>query len=149
MVVTKKGGSPKIIGIVFVLFSMLTVLIGAKTGYDSGRLKKKCTESVTAEIVENIALKSRTKTKHGHKTVTTYKPVYDFEYNGTAYRVESSIASNPAVFDVGEKTEVKVNPADPQEIFVPADKSANYATIICITVAAIFLIVGIFLFIKL
>lgn len=149
MVVTKKGGNPKIIGVVFVLFSVLTILIGAKTGYDFWKLEKKCTESVTAEIVENIPMKSRTKTKHGHRTVTTYKPVYDFEYNGTSYRVESNIASNPAVFEVGEKTEVKVNPADPQEIYVPADKSANYATIICIAVGAIFLIVGILLLIKL
>lgn len=149
MVVTKKGGNPKIIGVVFVLFSVLTILIGVKTGYDFRQLEKRCTDSVTAEVVENIAVKTRTKTKHGHRTVTTYKPVYDFEYGGQVYKVASSIASNPARFDVGEKTEVKVNPADPNEIFVPADKSDDFATIICIAVGAVFLAVGILLLIKL
>lgn len=149
MVVEKKGGNPKIIGVVFVLFSVITIFMGVKTGYDFRQLEKKCTESVIAEVVENIAVKSRTKTKHGHKTVTTYKPVFDFDYNGQNYRVASNISSSPARFDVGEKTEVKVNPADPEEIFVPADKSANYATVICIAVGVIFLIVGILLLIKL
>lgn len=148
MVVTKNGGNPKIIGIVFVLFSVLTILIGAKTGYDSGQLEKKCTESVTAEIVENIAVNTKTKSKHGHKTVTTYKPVYDFEYNGQNYRIESNISSNPARFEVGEKTEVKVNPADPQEIYVPADKADDFATIIFIVFGVIFLIFGILLIVK-
>lgn len=149
MVVTKKGGNPKIIGVVFVLFSVLTILIGVKTGYDFRQLEKRCTDSVTAEVVENIAVKTRTKTKHGHRTVTTYKPVYDFEYSGQVYRVESNISRSPAVFEVGDRTEVKVNPADPHEIFVPADKSGNIATIICIAVGAVFLAVGILLLIKL
>ena len=146
--IVKKTGNPKIIGIIFIIFALLTILVGVKTGSDFRQLEKKCTESVTAEIVENIAVKSRTKSKHGYKTVTTYRPVYDFYYNGQNYRVESNISHRPAVFDVGEKTEVKVNPADPEEIYVPADKSGSLAGIICIATGVIFLIAGILVTIK-
>lgn len=143
-----KTGNPKIIGVVFVLFSVIFILIGIKTHYDFRGLEKRCTESVTAEVVENIAVKSRTKSKHGYRTTTTYKPVFVFEYAGTSYRTESNVSSKPALFDVGEKTEIKVNPKAPEEIYVPADKTAKYIGIIFATAGTVFLIAGILVILK-
>ncbi|MDE5861415.1 MAG: DUF3592 domain-containing protein [Ruminococcus sp.] len=148
VVKVKKTGNPKIIGIVFVICSVIFILIGMKTHYDFKGLEKRCTESVTAEVVENIVVKSRTKSKHSSNISITYKPVFDFDYNGTSYRVESNVSSKPALFEVGEKTEIKVNPEVPEEIYVPADKTAKYIGIIFATAGTVFLIAGILVILK-
>ena len=144
----KKTGNPKIIGIIFVICAVIFIIVGVITHLSFRGLEKRCTESVTAEVVENIVVKSRTKSKHGYRTSTTYKPVFDFEYGGTSYRVESNVSSKPALFEVGEKTEIKVNPTDPEEIYVPADKTAKFIGIIFATVGAVFLIAGILVILK-
>ncbi len=141
-------GSPKILGVIFAFVAIIVIIAGAWVNVNTRQLQKRCTDEVTAEIVENIAIKSRTKTKHGHRTVTTYKPVFNFNYNGQNYRVESNSSHKPALFEVGEKTEIKINPSDPSEMYIPSDKSANYAGIICTAVGAVFLVVGILVIIK-
>lgn len=142
-------GSPKIIGFIFAFVAVIIIITGTWLGVNSKQLQKRCTDTVTAEIVENIPVKSRTKTKHGHRTVTTYKPVFSFEYNGQNYRVESNSSHKPALFDVGEHTEIKINPSDPSETYIPADKSADYVGIICIAMGTVFLVVGLLVLIKL
>ena len=140
-----KTVNPKIIGVIFVLCAVVFIIVGIIAHYDIKIREKRCTESVTAEVVENIAVKSRTKSKHGYRTSTTYKPVFDFEYGGTSYRVESSVSRSPALFEVGEKTEIKINPIAPEEIYVPADNTVKLIGIIFATVGAVFLIAGILL----
>ncbi len=99
-------------------------------------------------MVENIAVKSRTKGKHGRNVVTNYKPVFAFDYGGKSYRVESNVSQNPALFDVGEKTEIKVNLSALEEIYVPANKIGNYTGIMFVGIGAIFLTIGILLVLK-
>lgn len=144
----KIKGSPKIIGFIFAFVAVIIIITGTWVGMNSKQLQKRCTDTVTAEIVENIEVKSRTRTKHGHRTVTTYKPVFNFNYNGQNYRVESNSSYRPALFDVGEHTEIKINPSDPSETYIPTDKSADYASIICIVIGAFFLVAGIFVIVK-
>ncbi|MDE6035711.1 MAG: DUF3592 domain-containing protein [Ruminococcus sp.] len=129
----KKTGNPKIIGVIFVLCAVVFIIVGIIAHYDIKIREKRCTESVTAEVVENIEVKS------------AYKPVFDFEYKGKSYRVESSVSRSPALFEVGEKTEIKVNPSAPEEIYVPADNTVKLIGIIFATVGAVFLIAGILL----
>ncbi|MDE6834974.1 MAG: DUF3592 domain-containing protein [Ruminococcus sp.] len=144
----KKTGNPKIVGVIFVICAVIFIIVGIATNYDLKGREKRCTESVTAEVVENIPLRSRTKSKHGYSYSTTYKPVFNFEYGGTSYRVESNVSRNPALFEVGEKTEIKVNPTAPEEIYVPADKTAKFIGTIFIAVGAVFLVAGILVILK-
>lgn len=141
-------GSLRIIGFIFTFVAVIIIILGAWVSVNSKQLQKRCTYTVTAEVVENISVKSRNKTKHGHRTVTTYKPVFSFEYNGQDYRIESSSSHKPALFEVGEKSEIKINPSDPSETYIPVDKSADYAGIICVAMGVIFLIVGILVIVK-
>lgn len=145
----KVKGNPKIVGFIFAFVAVIVIIIGAWVNVNTKQLQKRCTDTVTAEIVENIEVKSRTKTKHGHRTVTTYKPVFNFSYNGQNYRVESNSSHKPALFDVGEKTEIRINPSDPSEMYIPSDKSADYVGMICIAMGAVFLVVGLLVIIKL
>lgn len=145
----KIKSSPKIIGCIFTFVAVIIIIMGTLVGVNSKQLQKRCTDTVTAEIVENIKVKSRTKTKNGHKTVITYRPVYSFYYNGQNYRIESNVSHRPALFDVGERTEIKINPSDISETYIPADKSSDYAAIICIAMGIVFLAVGLFVMIKL
>ena len=142
-------GSPKIVGFIFAFVAVIVIILGVWVSVNTKQLQKRCTDTVTAEIVENIKVKSRTKTKHGHRTVTTYKPVFNFTYNGQNYRIESNSSHKPALFEVGKKAEIRINPSDPSETYIPFDKSADYAGIICIAVGAVFLVVGILVIIKL
>lgn len=141
-------GSPKIVGFIFAFVAVIIIIIGAWVSVNTKQLQKRCTDTVTAEIVENIKVKSRTKTKHGYRTVTTYKPVFNFAYNGQNYSVESNSSHKPPLFEVGEKIEIKINPSDLSETYIPADKSADYAGIICIAMGVIFLAVGMFIIVK-
>lgn len=144
----KYKGSPKIVGVIFSFVAIIAIVAGAFVTVKLKQVQERCTDSVTAEIVENITVKSRTKTKHGHRTTITYRPVFEFDYKGENYRVESNVSHSPALFDVGEQTEIKINPSDPSETYIPADKSANYAGIICMAVGAVFLAIGIFVIFK-
>lgn len=138
----KYKGSPKIVGVIFSFVAIIAIVVGAFVTVKLKQVQERCTDTVTAEIVENITVKSRTKTKHGHRTTITYRPVFEFDYKGENYRVESSVSHSPALFDVGEQTEIKINPSDPSETYIPSDKSANYAGIICMAVGVVFLVVG-------
>lgn len=144
----KRKNNPIITGVIFVIISAVTIFMGTWLTINLKEHRQRCTESVMAEIVENITVRSRTKTKHGHRTVTTYRPVFSFDYDGKNYRVESSSSHNPALFDIGEHTEIKINPSDPDEIYVPADKFSDYSGIIFVAVGVIFLTVGILVITK-
>ncbi|MDE6425017.1 MAG: DUF3592 domain-containing protein [Ruminococcus sp.] len=144
----KRKNNPIITGVIFVIISAVTIFMGTWLTINLKEHKQRCTESVTAKIVENITVRSRKKTKHGHRTVTTYRPVFSFEYDGNNYRVESSSSHKPALFDVGEHTKIKINPDAPDEIYVPADKFSDYAGIIFVAVGVIFLAVGILVIVK-
>ncbi len=139
---------PKAIGFIFTFVALIVIVIGAWVNTNNKELEKRCTDTVTASVVENIREKTRTRTKHGHRTVTKYRPVFNFTYNGQNYRVESSSSRKPALFDVNEKTEIKVNPSDPYEIYVPADKTYGKSGLICIAAGVLFLIIGILAIIK-
>lgn len=145
----KVKGNLKIVGFIFAFVAVIVIIIGAWVNVNTKQLQKRCTDTVTAEIVENIRTESRTHTKHGYRTVTTYKPVFNFSYNGQNYRVESNSSHKPALFDVSEKTEIRINPSDPSEMYIPSDKSADYAGMICIAMGAVFLVVGLLVIIKL
>ena len=86
-----------------------------------------CTVKVEAVVIENKKVTHRSKTKNGHRrTTTTYAPVYSYTYNGTDYTQKSSVSANPPVFNVGDRVELYLNPSNPQEIFVPRDKTLYY-----------------------
>ena len=106
---------------------------------------KKCTETVIAEVVENLTEHDR----HSHSgSSVLYRPVFAFTYKGENYRIESNTSANPPAFDIGEEVKLKIDPDDPSNIYAPADKTYALIGIIFLFISGIFLIVGILLVIS-
>ena len=71
------------------------------------RLKKVCTVSVTAKIVEYLSRYS-----DGKKL---YCPIYEFDFDGKKYNVSKNVYTNIGVSPVGTLIDMKINPNDPNE----------------------------------
>lgn len=83
--------------------------------------EKRCTESVDGVVTEL----SEEKSKRGRSAVeiTRYAPVFEYTYNGEEYREKSSFSSYFRPFAVGETVEIRVDPDDPSNFYVPEYKA--------------------------
>lgn len=141
-----RTNNPKVVGIFFVLFSIVFLIAGIVVLMLPKIKAQKCTESVRAEVVENLPVASSHKSGSGHRrTNIMYKPVFSFTYNGKNYNVESKTSSDPPAFQSGEIVELKINPDDPTDFYAPDDKTTRFIGIIFTAMGALFLIIGIVL----
>lgn len=141
-----RTNNPKIVGIFFILFSILFIIVGIVVLMIPKIKAQKCTESVRAEVVENLPVESSHRSNSGrHRTSVMYKPVFSFTYNGKDYLVESKTSSDPPAFQSGEIVGLKINPDDPTDFYAPSDKTTRFIGIIFTAMGALFLIIGIVL----
>lgn len=94
------------------------------------RLKKVCSISITAKIVENLSRYS-----DGKKL---YCPVYEFDFGGKKYNVSDNIYTNIGVKPVGTLVDMKINPNDPNEFL-----NKEPSSIILLVMGIIFLLASI------
>lgn len=139
------SNNPKIIGIFFIIFSVIFIAVGSIVMMYPKIKSHKCTETVTAEVVDNLSDISHHSSgrKHYSNSSVVYRPVFAFTYEGKDYHIESHTASNPPAFDVGERVELKIDPDDPTNFYAPSDKTTSIIGIIFIAMGSIFLIMGI------
>ena len=137
----------KLIGVFIIIFSIIFILIGSFSFMLPKIKSNTCTESVNAQVIENIVVKNRHKKIKHHKktsystTSTTYRPVFSFTYNGTEYKVESKTSSNPPAFQKGEIVELKID--NPENFYAPSDKTTKIIGIVFTGIGAVFFITGI------
>ncbi len=137
--------NPKIVGIAFIIFSVIFGIIGILVMMLPKFKSQKCTETVFAEVVENLTEHDR----HSHTgSSVLYRPVFAFTYKGENYHIESNTSANPPAFDIGEKVKLKIDPDDPSNIYAPADRTYGFIGIIFLFISGIFLIIGILLVIS-
>ncbi|MBR1764277.1 MAG: DUF3592 domain-containing protein [Ruminococcus sp.] len=133
-VVDPKG--QKIGLVVGLIVGLVFIVIGCVMFYSIGQSEKKCTERVDGIVAE---LKTRKTKKTRKKTsTTTYAPVYEYTYNGTKYRVESTTSSNPPAFQQGQQVEIMIDPDEPTHIYVPGDKTARTLCIVFTAIGGVF-----------
>lgn len=121
LVTVKRKPTPKWIPCLVLAFGLAFISMGAAFLYRSHADKKKCTEAVTATVVE---LRERRSTDPEDHTVRiSYAPVYEYVYEDFVYSVVSSMSANPPQFSVGESVELYLDPDDPMSIYVPGDSS--------------------------
>ena len=102
---------------------------------------KNCTESVAAEVldVENVSTARRInhRTRHG----SGYKAVFEYEYNGQQYTVESSDTTQSKIYSIGDTAELRIDPDEPRSFYDPqAYKLPLAGMVLRITAAAAHLI---------
>lgn len=139
-----KTYNTKIVGLFFTIFSIVFIIVGIIVLMIPKIKSNKCTESVRAEVVENIMVSSHHSSGNRHHgTSTMFKPVFEFTYNGEEYSVVSQNSSNPPAFQEGEIVELKINPDDPTDFYAPADNTTKFIGIIFTGMGALFMILGI------
>ena len=129
-----------IITIGLVLFGLIFFIVGAVIGAVENNKKKRCTEEVSAVVIENRTVRS---TSNNHGRSVTYSPVFRYTYNGNEYETQTGYSSSPAVFSVGEKTTLFVDPDSPSAIYCPRLKVGKILSIVFGTIGAIFIVVPI------
>lgn len=127
-----------IITLGLVLFGLIFFIVGAVLGAVENNKKKRCTEEVAAVVIENRTVRS---TSRNHGQSITYSPVFRYTYNGTDYETQTGYSSSPAVFSVGEKTTLFVDPDSPKTIYCPKLKIGKILSVIFSIIGAAFIIV--------
>lgn len=123
---------------IFLAAGVIAAAVGFVLLLGRGTDKKRCTQPVTAVVVDNEMVVSRSK-----KFRSTYAPIFEYEYRGQTYRHKSSISTNPPRFSIGQRVELLIDPNDPATAY---DKSgaADVACVIVMAAGGIFLFLGIF-----
>lgn len=116
------------VGLCFLAFSIIMTIIPKNQ-------EKKCTEEVTAVVVDMNEMRSTHKSGKRHYTTTTYAPVYRYEYNGEEYTKKSNLSSSNPKFSLGDKVKIMLDPNDPTNFYAPDDNTMS-------VLSTIFLIVG-------
>lgn len=137
-----KSLNPKFIPVFFIIFAIIFISVGIVTLFYPKIKETKCSETVTAEVIDNSAESMRSGTRHRH-TSTVFRPSFSFTYEGVEYIVESKTASNPPAFHTGEIVELRINPDDPTDFYAPSDKTTKLIGIIFAGIGVPFLIIGI------
>ncbi|MDE6784347.1 MAG: DUF3592 domain-containing protein [Ruminococcus sp.] len=137
--------NPKFIPVFFIIFAIIFMSVGITTLFYPKIKEKKCSETVTAEVIDNSAesFTSGRSGRHHRHTSTVYRPTFSFTYEGNEYIVESKTASNPPAFHKGEIVELRINPDNPTDFYAPSDKTTKLIGIIFAGIGAVFLIIGI------
>ncbi|MEE0264082.1 MAG: DUF3592 domain-containing protein [Acutalibacteraceae bacterium] len=137
-----------IFNMVITAFLNLFLYVGVKTLVDAITLpkamKNRCTDSVTAKIVDVRTEHYRDSDGHRH---THYYPVYKYTYRGKVYIDYASSTRGLNTFTVNDVIEFFVNPADPEEYYIDSaedDKSSVFMSLFFIIVPLIVLCAFIF-----
>lgn len=126
----------KRVRILLMFFSLFFILaIGALTLIDLTE-RSGCTERVSAVVTDFISNTTKTHFNDygSHKTSTGYAPVFEYTYKGVDYS-NSNYNYNPKpVFEIGQKTEILIDPDNPDSIYAPEDNSVNKLRLIFLVI---------------
>lgn len=143
-ITVSKNSSPKTVGIWFIVFSIIFILVGIGAALIPKIKSRKCTEPVMAQVVELIPIQNTSTNSKGHRqSSVTYRPVFIYNYNGKDYREESMTSSYPPAFKVGEEVMLKIDPNDPTDFYAPSDKTIVFVGTIFAGMGGFFLFIGI------
>lgn len=106
-----------IIPLFLVMFFSIFFFVGTFVSNVQKKAKKICTEPVNA-IVCDMARSTSSDS-------TTYAPIYEFEYNGMTYKIQSNTYSSPMPLQVGDNVQIFVEPGNPDRIYSPHEKATT------------------------
>ena len=115
------GGAAVLIGLMAVFGPMIATHLK----------KKRCTEAVRAVCIDHDSHMSRGR---GYRTMV-YACIWQYTIGGRAYTACDSVYSCPKQFEVGEGTELMVNPADPSDFLRESDPTNIVFTVIGVIIA--------------
>ncbi len=138
-----------ILTLVMLTLSVIFIFTGVIIKIASNKVYSNCTEEISAEVID---LREHTSTSH-HKgrsrTSITYRPVFEYTYNGKNYVRESNISSDPPEYEIGETVKLKIDPDDPNKFYDPSSKVISVIGFVFAGVGVLMLIIYIVVMIAL
>ncbi|MDE5764497.1 MAG: DUF3592 domain-containing protein [Ruminococcus sp.] len=143
-------------GIMLILFSVAFMGVGVWFSGDHEHKLINCTEQVTATVIENIEDTQNELIydyRQGHRDehysdVKYYTPLFEYEYDGNNYKSRGQKSRYSPLYKVGEETEIKINPSNPNEFYEVKSNSYNIKSKVIMMLSGFFMILGIFMLIK-
>lgn len=118
----------------FTLVGLIALVVGIVMLSERSSDKKRCTEPVSAVVVD---FEKRSSRRHR----TTYAPVFEYEYAETTYRYVSSMSSKKPAYSRGDKTTLMIDPNDPNVVYMQ-DNTTERISIACLIFGIIFATFG-------
>ena len=128
----------------FVVFGILSAVFaigGVNLFLYDCNLRKSCSARVEAVVVENV--------RHGgSRSRNSVAPVFEYEFNGTSFRIESNVATYPPRLKVGERVNLLVNPENPGTFVEEGSVLLRLVSAVMVAVGALFLGTIVFVFAR-
>lgn len=125
---SSSSGKPTFIAVFFLIVSLIIMSVGISLFVIPVVKKSKCTETVTAVVVDEVITHSDRKDGDGLRTVADYHmPVFCYTYNGQEYTVTSNEGSDPPKYRIGDSTKLNIDPSNPEYYY---DPSSNVTTVL-------------------
>lgn len=113
-----------LLGFIFLAIGIVGLALNAS-------VKTRCTEQITADIIDVFVQTER-------KGKKTYFPVYKYWYEGNEYRKKSNVGFSTPKYKAGDQVDIYIDPNEPKTIYSPKDmKGLKIALIISIVVGVI------------
>ncbi len=135
------SGKPSPYKILLLIIITITILIEGFLFGNRMIRKGKCTETVTAVVVDEEITHRRSRHGRGRHTTVHYgtasyyhAPVFSYNYNGVEYTVTSNEGSDPPRYNIGDSTELMIDPSNPEYFY---DPSSNVTLILSIVFGSI------------
>lgn len=105
--------------IILLGISAVFIAVGAIIFKVNKSKQDKCTEKVTATVVDLLEQTNTSSHKGRRRTSISYRPVFEYIYNDVTYVTESNISSNPPEYEIGETVDLMIDPDKPRRIYDP------------------------------
>ncbi len=121
-------------GLSWVFVGLVLLVIGVVLLRGRHRSQHTCT-ATTMGIVSDI-------TSRATYSGVVFSPLFEYEVNGLKYIKSSPVSSSKINYAIGEPVEVRYNPNDPHEHYLPRDTSGKTLAIVLTLVGVACLIIG-------
>lgn len=118
----------------FTLVGLIALVVGIVMLAERSSDKKRCTEPVSAVVVD---FEKRYSRRHR----TTYAPVFEYEYGEIKYTYVSSVSSKKPDYSRGDKTTLMIDPNVPTVVYMQNNTTERFSTV-CLISGIIFATFG-------
>lgn len=122
------GGVWLVVGGVF-------LVIGIYLLRKRARCQKACTATTTGVVAD---ISQRVSNKSG----VMFSPVFEYEVDGLTYVKASSTATSKNSYAIGETIEVRYDPQNPHEYYLPRDGAGKTLGVVFTAVGAVCVLIG-------
>lgn len=111
-----------ILTITLLTISVVFIAVGTIIFKVNKSQQDKCTEKVTAKVIDLLEQTSSHSHKGRRRISISYRPVFEYIYNDKKYVTESNVSSNPPEYEIGDTVNLMIDPDEPRKIYDPDSK---------------------------